>query len=312
MITFENVTKRYGESVAVDNLSFEVPSGKIVVLAGPSGSGKTTLLRMINRLVEPTSGRVLIDGRDVCDQPVETLRRSIGYVIQHVGLFPHLTIAENVGTVPGLLGWDRARTRARVNELLDLVGLPPKDFAGRRPRQLSGGQAQRVGVARALAADPPILLMDEPFAALDPINRLRLQEELKRLQAIVQKTIVFVTHDIDEATRLGDLIALLAEGGRLAQYTSPRELLTSPASEFVREFLGRSQMVRRLDMILLRSLPLPPASSEPPDTTVTIDSTLLDAMNAALAAADGRVAVYDDGRFVSCLDIPTIRELARA
>jgi osmoprotectant transport system ATP-binding protein len=268
---------------------------------------------MINRLIEPTSGTIRIDGRDIRDQSIDALRRSLGYVIQQVGLFPHLTIAENVATVPKLLGWDKTRVEARVSELLDLVGLPPATYAKRRPRELSGGQAQRVGVARALAADPPILLMDEPFAALDPINRLRLQNEMRRLQEIVKKTIVFVTHDIDEAARLGDLLVLLEHGGRVAQFGSPREILMQPASPFVKEFLGRGQMVRQLDLVPLQTLELPPLRNEAAaaGASVQLTDTLLDALNAALTSSDGRVLVLSEGRAVSALDLDQIRQLAR-
>ncbi len=307
MITLEGVSKSYGETVAVDNLSMELPTGKIVILAGPSGSGKTTILKMINRLIEPDSGRILIDGVDTQSHSADSLRRSIGYVIQQVGLFPHVTIADNVGTVPRLLGWDKKRRQARVEELLDLVGLPAKEYAQRRPSQLSGGQAQRVGVARALAADPPVLLMDEPFAALDPITRLRLQDELLRLQTIVQKTIVFVTHDINEAIKLGDLIALFQQGGRLAQYATPADLLAHPASPFVEEFLGRGSMVRRLELIPLRSLKLPMAGPKRPSTQVSIDGTLLDALNAVLASKEGCVAVVDQGSVAGELNADAIR-----
>ncbi|MBW3614156.1 MAG: betaine/proline/choline family ABC transporter ATP-binding protein [Actinobacteria bacterium] len=249
MIRLVELTKVFGRGqVAVDHLDLEVAAGEICVLVGPSGCGKTTTMRMINRLVEPTSGRILLDGEDVthCD-PVQ-LRRRIGYVIQHVGLFPHLTVAENVATVPKLLGWDKARTRARVNELLELVGLAPDQYGRRYPSQLSGGQRQRVGVARALGADPPVLLMDEPFGAIDPITRARLQEEFLRLQGEVRKTVVFVTHDIEEAVHLGDRIAILAEGGRLAQHDTPAAVLGSPASPFVADFVGADRGLKRLSV----------------------------------------------------------------
>src|SRR5213080_3850084 len=212
-VEFRDVTKRYADQVAVDGLSVSVPAGKICILVGPSGSGKTTSLKMVNRLIEPTAGAILIDGHDILREDPVALRRRIGYVIQQVGLFPHQTIAQNVATVPRLLGWDRARIRARTTELLELVGLDPARFAGRYPNELSGGQRQRVGVARALAADPPVLLMDEPFGAIDPITRDRLQQEFLRLQGELRKTVVFVTHDIDEAVRLGDRIAVLRQGG---------------------------------------------------------------------------------------------------
>jgi osmoprotectant transport system ATP-binding protein len=227
----------------------DVRRGEFVVFVGPSGCGKTTTLRMINRLVEPTSGRIWIDGEDVTEVDPDQLRRRIGYVIQQVGLLPHMTIAQNVGLVPKLLGWDRTRTSARVDELLDLVGLDPGAYRDRYPKQLSGGQQQRVGVARALAADPPVMVMDEPFGAIDPITRERLQEEFRTLQQRIRKTIVFVTHDIDEALKLGDRIAIFAEGSRLAQFASPLEVLTAPADDYVRSFVGRGAGIRRLGLL---------------------------------------------------------------
>jgi osmoprotectant transport system ATP-binding protein len=241
MIEIDHVTKAFGRNgdrtVAVDDLTLTVDAGEIVALVGSSGSGKTTTLRMINRLIEPSSGRIIIDGRDVATMPTHELRRGIGYVIQQSGLFPHRTVLANVATVPRLLGWDKSRAKARAHELLDLVGLDAT-FADRYPAQLSGGQQQRVGVARALAADPPVLLMDEPFGAVDPIVRAQLQREFAKLQRDLDKTVVFVTHDVDEAIVLGDRIAVLETGGRLAQLASPAELLANPASEFVADFLG--------------------------------------------------------------------------
>ncbi|SEF80878.1 osmoprotectant transport system ATP-binding protein [Thermomonospora echinospora] len=246
MITFAGVTKRYPDgTVAVDRLDLQIPTGQITVLVGPSGCGKTTTLRMINRMVDPTEGTVAIDGRDVRDIDPPTLRRGIGYVIQQAGLFPHRTIVDNIATVPFLLGHDKRKARERARELMDRVGLD-RSLADRYPAQLSGGQQQRVGVARALAADPPIMLMDEPFSAVDPIVRAGLQEEFLRLQAELEKTIVFVTHDIDEAVRLGHRIAVFAVGGTLAQYATPDELLSEPADDFVRDFLGGSRGIRRL------------------------------------------------------------------
>ena len=249
MITFENISKKYPDGTeAVAGLSLEAPDAAITVLVGPSGCGKTTTLRMANRLVEPSGGRILIDGSDIRDRPVAQLRRGIGYVIQHAGLFPHRTVADNVATVPRLLGTDRRAARKRALELMELVGLDVA-LADRYPHQLSGGQQQRVGVARALAADPAILLMDEPFSAVDPIVRKSLQEQFLQIQAEVGKTILFVTHDIDEAIRIGDRIAVLREGGHLAQFASPRELLERPADSFVEEFLGRDRGVRRLTFV---------------------------------------------------------------
>ena len=257
-ITLDGVGKTYPDgTVAVGDFGLEVAAGELVVLIGPSGCGKSTILRMINRLIEPTSGRILIDGEDVLRRDPVELRRHIGYVIQNVGLFPHQNIRTNVGTVPRLLGWDKRRTEARADELLELVGLDPARFAKRYPHELSGGQRQRVGVARALAADPLVLLMDEPFSAVDPIARGRLQEEFLKLQAAVRKTIVLVTHDIDEAVRLGDRIAVLAEGGRLLQYAAPAELLSNPVSASVADFVGADRGIRRLAVTPVRDAAAP-------------------------------------------------------
>ncbi len=252
-VAFDHVTKRYAGTAdtqggAVEDLSLEVPAGKICVLVGPSGCGKTTSLKMVNRLVEPTSGRVLVGGVDVMTRDVIELRRGIGYVIQQVGLFPHQTIGENVVTVPRLMGWTAARQRERAEELLGLVGLDPATYRDRYPAQLSGGERQRVGVARALAADPPILLMDEPFGAVDPIVRERLQNELLRLQEELAKTILFVTHDIDEAIKMGDLVAVMQVGGHLAQFGPPAEILANPASDFVARFVGADRGLKRLSL----------------------------------------------------------------
>ena len=251
MIYLEGVSKRYpGQGKdAVAGLSMEIKRGEFVVLVGPSGCGKTTTLRMINRLVEPTEGRIWIDGKDVTHVDVDQLRRGIGYVIQQIGLLPHLTIAENVALVPKLLGVAKNKRRERAEELLDLVGLEPATYANRYPRQLSGGQQQRVGVARALAADPPVMLMDEPFGAVDPIAREKLQQEFLRLQERIRKTIVLVTHDIDEALRLGDRIAIFGPGSRLAQFDTPLQILSNPADDFVRDFVGAGASVRRLTLL---------------------------------------------------------------
>jgi osmoprotectant transport system ATP-binding protein len=249
MITFESVTKRFPDgTVAADDLTFEVPEGELVVLVGPSGCGKTTALRMVNRMIEPTEGRISVNGQDATSVPAPTLRRDIGYVIQQVGLFPHLTIADNVATVPSLIGWDKERTNERVEDLIDTVGLS-QEVSNRYPRQLSGGQQQRVGVARALAADPPIMLMDEPFGAVDPIVRSLLQDEFLRLQRELKKTILFVTHDIDEAMKMGDRIAILNVGGVLEQYATPTDLLAEPANDFVVDFLGAERNLKRLALI---------------------------------------------------------------
>src|SRR5918998_3785145 len=264
MITFESVIKRFPDgTVAADNLSFEVPEGELVVLVGPSGCGKTTALRMVNRMIEPTEGRISVNGEDASSVPAPRLRRDIGYVIQQVGLFPHLTIADNVATVPSLIGWDKDRTRKRVEELINTVGLS-QDVASRYPHQLSGGQQQRVGVARALAADPPIMLMDEPFGAVDPIVRESLQDEFLRLQEELAKTILFVTHDIDEAIKMGDLVAVIQVGGVLAQFGPPDEILASPASPFVARFVGVDRGLKRLSLARVADLELRAAATARP------------------------------------------------
>jgi osmoprotectant transport system ATP-binding protein len=256
-VTFREATKVYpgAERPAVEALSLEVPAGEICVLVGPSGCGKTTAMRMVNRTVEITSGDILLGGTSVRDRDPALLRREIGYVIQQIGLFPHRTIAENIATVPGLLDWDRDRTRARVAELLELISLPA-DVADRYPAELSGGQQQRVGVARALAADPPVMLMDEPFGAIDPINRERLQNEFLRLQSEIRKTVLFVTHDIDEAIKMGDRIAVMREGGKLAQFATPSELLMDPADAFVEDFVGADRALKRLALMRVGDIDL--------------------------------------------------------
>ena len=269
MISFEAVNKRFDDgTTAVHELDLEIPEGQITVLVGSSGCGKTTTLRMINRLLDATSGTVRVDGRDVREIPGSTLRRDIGYVIQQSGLFPHRTVADNIATVPKLLGWDKKRVRDRVAELLDTVGLAA-DLQKRYPHQLSGGQQQRVGVARALAADPPILLMDEPFGAVDPVVRTLLQEELLRLQEELRKTIVFVTHDIDEAIRLGDKIAVFRTGGHLVQFSTPAQLLTHPADEFVVDFLGSERGLKLLSLATLDTVPVDGTTTVRPGQTST-------------------------------------------
>ncbi|HEY2043729.1 MAG TPA: ATP-binding cassette domain-containing protein [Jatrophihabitans sp.] len=283
MIRFESVTKTYPDgTVAVDSLDLEAPSGKITVLVGPSGCGKTTSLRMINRMIEPTSGKIWLDDRDTASVPEHELRRGIGYVIQSAGLFPHRTVADNIATVTYLLGWDRKRARARAQELLERVGLPAH-FASRYPAQLSGGQQQRVGVARALAADPPVMLMDEPFSAVDPIVREQLQDEFLRLQSELGKTIVFVTHDIDEAIKLGDQVAVMRVGGKLAQLASPAGLLSRPADAFVADFVGRDRGYRALGFNRSDHLPTHP------EATVALGSQL-----DQREVAHGWVLVVDD------------------
>jgi osmoprotectant transport system ATP-binding protein len=273
-VEFAHVTKRYDAPSgkdknkptpgAVNDLSLKVPAGKICILVGPSGCGKTTSLKMVNRLIEPTAGKILIDGVDASTRELTDLRRSIGYVIQQVGLFPHQTIGDNVATVPRLLGWPKARLRERSEELLGLVGLDPAKYRDRFPSQLSGGERQRVGVARALAADPPIMLMDEPFGAVDPIVRDRLQNEFLRLQETIAKTILFVTHDIDEAIKMGDLVAVFQTGGILAQFGRPLDILAAPASEFVARFVGQDRGLKRLSLLRVADVPLRPAVSARP------------------------------------------------
>jgi osmoprotectant transport system ATP-binding protein len=258
MIRLETLTKRYpGQAEpAVDSVSMDIPEGEIVVFVGPSGCGKTTTLKMINRIIEPTSGRIFLQGEDVTRVNADQLRRRIGYVIQQIGLFPHMTIAQNVGLVPGLLGWSRTRVGERVDELLELVGLEPSEYRSRYPKELSGGQRQRVGVARAMGGDPPVMLMDEPFGAIDPITRDRLQNEFLRIQAELNKTIVFVTHDIDEAIKMGDRIAILAQQSQIAQYDTPETILTSPANGFVEDFIGSGAALKRLNLTRVQEVEL--------------------------------------------------------
>ncbi|CKH76472.1 betaine/proline/choline family ABC transporter ATP-binding protein [Mycolicibacterium smegmatis] len=257
-ILLDGVTKRYDAKgpAAVDDITIEFPAGEIVMLVGPSGCGKTTTMKMINRLIEPTSGRILIGDDDVTHRDPDELRRHIGYVIQGAGLFPHYTVGENIAIVPRLLKWEKQRIAARVDELLDLVNLEPAQYRDRYPRELSGGQQQRVGVARALAADPPVLLMDEPFGAVDPITRQHLQDELLRLQDELHKTIVFVTHDFDEAVKVGDRIAILTEGSRIVQYDKPEEILANPADDFVRGFVGHGAALKQLTLTRVRNVEL--------------------------------------------------------
>ncbi|MCC9309767.1 ATP-binding cassette domain-containing protein [Kitasatospora sp. RB6PN24] len=271
MIRFDGAAKRHPDgTLAVEGLDLTVPAGRTTVLVGPSGCGKTTILRMVNRMVEPTAGRVLLDGTDVAQLDAAKLRRGIGYVIQQAGLFPHRRVIDNVATVPYLLGWDRKRARTRASELLELVGLPP-ETARRYPFQLSGGQQQRVGVARALAADPPLLLMDEPFSAVDPVVRSGLQDELLRLQAELNKTVLFVTHDIEEAVRLGDQIVVLREHGRIAQVADPATLLAAPADEQVAAFLGRDRGLRGLALRPAEGIVLLAANTPLDGWTLAVD-----------------------------------------
>ncbi len=281
---FDHVTKSYGGKgapAAVQELSLRVPGGEICVLVGPSGCGKTTTLKMVNRLVEPTSGRVLLDGDDIARRDPVELRRRIGYVIQQTGLFPHLTVGANIATVPRLLGWDAQRTRQRVDELIELVGLDPARYRDRYPAQLSGGERQRIGVARAIATDPPLLLMDEPFGAVDPITRERLQNEFLRLHRQLATTILFVTHDIDEAIKMGDRIAVYQPGGRLAQYDAPIALLEQPTDDYVARFVGADRGLKRLSLSRVKEVPL----GRPPTVRVGEDAAaaarVLDAATAA-------------------------------
>ncbi len=308
MIRLDNVSKRYPGSgpFAIKDLSLDIAAGETVMLVGPSGCGKTTTMRLINRLIEPTRGQIFVDGKDVGTVDADELRRHIGYVIQQIGLFPHLSVAANIGMVPRALGWSKRRIDARVDEMLTLVGLAPPDYRRRYPKQLSGGQQQRVGVARALAADPPVLLMDEPFGAIDPITRERLHDEFVALQANIRKTIVIVTHDITEAVKLGDRIAIFAQGGRLAQFDTPARILAEPADEFVASFVGGGAAVRGLSLRRIDELPLGPDAGTPGRATVRADQSLLDALDAMLHARTDVAAVRDDGRVLGELDWATV------
>ena len=297
-IVFDRVTKRYEgrDQAAVENLSLTIPAGEICVLVGPSGAGKTTAMKLVNRLIELDEGDIRIDGTSIRDQDVVELRRGIGYVIQQVGLFPHMTIAENIATVPRLLGWPKARTKERTSELLELVGLD-SDYADRYPAQLSGGQRQRVGLARALAVDPPLMLMDEPFGALDPITRDRLQLEFLRLHEEVRRTVIFVTHDIDEAIKLGDRIAILREGGHLAQYDTPDRILAHPADEFVERFVGADRGLKRLALRRLEEIELEPLNGTPPADAPRApgSTTLRDALSLMMSVGADPLVVVDSG-----------------
>ena len=315
-VEFRDVVKRYVDQVAVDGLSFTVPAGKICILVGPSGSGKTTSLKMVNRLIEPTSGAILIDGRDVLQEDPVQLRRHIGYVIQQVGLFPHQTIEENVGTVPRLLGWRKDRIRTRSTELLELVGLDPARYASRYPAQLSGGERQRAGVARALAADPPVMLMDEPFGAVDPIVRERLQAELLRIQRDQGTTVLFVTHDIDEAIRLGDRIAIMKDG-KLVQYAPPGELLAHPADEFVAQFVGSDRGLKRLGLLTAGGADLDPSvdrgAVDPRAPVLSASTTLRDALARMLEREVQQAPVVDDADgYLGVLTLAKIAKMLRS
>src|SRR5881227_2163075 len=295
-LVFDEATKVYPgrEGAAVDHLSLTVPAGEICVLVGPSGGGKTTALKLVNRLIPLTSGYIRIDGKQIGDYDVTELRRSIGYVIQQVGLFPHMTIEGNIGTVPRLLGWERRRIRERVGELLELVGLDPDADRRRFPAELSGGQRQRVGLARALAANPPLMLMDEPFGAIDPITRARLQDEFLRLHNELRKTVIFVTHDIDEAIKMGDRIAILRQGGQLAQYDTPDGILGNPADEFVEQFVGPDRALKRLALRTAGELALRPLSEAGSDAPrLAVDASQRTAISVLVGAHVDRLVVTD-------------------
>ena len=305
-IQLENVTKRFPgqDRAAVNELNMEIPAGDMVMLVGPSGCGKTTTLKMINRLIEPTSGRILLGGTDITGADADELRRGIGYVIQAGGLFPHMSVAANVAVVPSMLGWDKQRTARRVDELLELVSLDPARYRDRYPKELSGGQQQRVGVARALAADPPVLLMDEPFGAVDPITRERLQDELISIHSDLQKTIVFVTHDFNEAVKLGDRIAVFAEGGQLVQYDSPDRILAAPANDFVGQFIGSDAGLKQLGLALVSTVPALPV------VTGTSGESPREVLARALEAGQDYAAVVDrDGRPLAWLPVAELEAL---
>ena len=313
MIRLETVSKQFaGGSNAVRDLSLEIADGQTCVLIGPSGCGKTTTLRMINRLLDPDSGRVLVDGVDTRGVDPAALRLKMGYVIQQTGLFPHMTVGENVGTVPRLWRWDKKRIEKRVDELLDLVGLAPAEYRDRYPHQLSGGQRQRVGFARALAADPPILLMDEPFGAVDRITRERLQQEFISIQRSVRKTVVFVTHDIDEAVMVGDRICLMKMQAEIAQYDTPERILTQPASEYVAQFLGRERLIRRMSVVTIDLHTLEQSHKAGVDEPrVQVGSTLTEAFAAALSSPTEQVAVFDGERYLGEFTATSLLETLR-
>jgi osmoprotectant transport system ATP-binding protein len=314
-LEFREATKRYpgSDRPAVDRLSLEVPAGEICVLVGPSGCGKTTAMRMVNRMIDITEGDILVGGKSVRQSDENELRRHVGYVIQQIGLFPHRTVADNIATVPQLLGWDKRRTATRVDELMDLIGLE-REMARRYPAQLSGGQRQRVGVARALAADPPVMLMDEPFGAIDPINRERLQNEFLRLQAEIRKTVVFVTHDIDEAIKMGDRIAIMQQGGHLAQYATPAHILMHPANQFVEDFVGSDRALKRLALQRVRDINLIAATDDhPAEPRIPLDEPLRSALSEMLAAGVERAPVVDgDGQIVGLVSIELLSQLLEA
>ncbi|WP_269465166.1 ABC transporter ATP-binding protein [Microbacterium sp. XT11] len=307
-IVLDSITKQYpGQPApAVENFSLRVEPGELVMFVGPSGCGKTTTMKMINRIIEPTSGSIRINGDDVLSLDGNELRRHIGYVIQQIGLFPHFTIAENIAIVPKLLGWSKARIAERVDELLRTVQLDPGTFAQRYPRQLSGGQQQRVGVARALAADPPVMLMDEPFGATDPITREKLQAEFLRLQADIGKTIIFVTHDFEEAIRLGDRIAVLSDRSRIEQFDTPARILAEPANDYVRSFIGEGAALKRLALIPVTDARIGAADAGAPAATVDEQASLREALDTLVVTGAARVNVTRGGAVVGSIDQASI------
>ncbi len=309
MIELDELSKTFpGQDVpAVDKLSLSIANGEIVVFVGPSGCGKTTSMELINRLIEPSSGRIILEGEDVTKSDPDKLRRRIGYVIQSTGLFPHRTLAENIGTVPGLVGWKKDKIAARVDELLGLVGMDPDMYRSRYPKELSGGQRQRVGVARAMAADPPLMLMDEPFGAIDPITRDRLQNEFLRLQAQIQKTVVFVTHDIDEAIKMGDRIVVLKDQSHIAQFASPEELLTNPTDEYVSDFIGSGASLKRLNLTRIRDIDM--ATDAPTGGLGSDPVNLLERLNASPWSA--MLLLDDNGRPARWVGAKALREAGR-
>jgi osmoprotectant transport system ATP-binding protein len=313
VIRFQHVEKRYpGQSVpAVSELTFTVPAGSVCVLIGPSGCGKTTILKMVNRLIDPTAGSISVLDKDILTiNPVE-LRRGIGYVIQHIGLFGHMTIFDNIATVPRLLKWEPSRIAQRVDELIALVGLDPELFRHRYPRQLSGGQGQRIGVARALAADPPVMLMDEPFGAIDPITRERLQDEFLNIQRRIRKTIIFVTHDIDEAMKMGDVVAILKDG-RILQYGTPDHILAAPADDFVASFLGTGRSLRRLDLVRVEAVMDPGGHGRGRHPAIASDAALKEALSMMLAEDVSDLTVVNEaGLAVGVVTLEEIRRVAR-
>ena len=313
MIRLEHVSKGFpGGANAVADLSLDIPDGQTCVLIGPSGCGKTTTLRMINRLIDPDSGRILVDGQDTHGVDPAQLRLKMGYVIQSTGLFPHMTVGDNVATVPRLWNWGKARINDRVNELLTLVGLDPVEYRHRYPHQLSGGQRQRVGFARALGADPPILLMDEPFGAVDRITRERLQHEFINIQRSMRKTVVFVTHDIDEALLVGDRICLLQMKAQVAQYDTPEAILTHPANSYVSEFLGSEQLVRRMSFVSIDPQTLERgAEPRPGEPRINLRRPLIEAFAAALSSPTERAAVFDENRYVGAFTATSLLESLR-